>query len=99
MFVFAGFSDFDRSGWLIADLQENIQFCVEEKAAKIARVRGQYARWWLLLVDHIGMGSTSLERELLEQKLRIRHGFERLVVLSPFNHTLAWDIASMGDQG
>jgi hypothetical protein len=53
-FVLGGYTDYDRGGWLMHELQRNIRRCVEEKTRKIAPYRERYQRWWLVLLDQIG---------------------------------------------
>jgi len=48
----------DRGGWVLSEMIRNLPICIEEKAAKIERVRHQYPEWWLALVDEINYGAT-----------------------------------------
>lgn len=94
-FMLGGYADFDATGWLLADLQHNIQICVDEKSTKIARVRHRYQHWWLVLVDHIGLGGSSLESELFSEHVRVTHNWNRVVLLSPSDHMRARIIDSV----
>jgi len=93
-FVLGGFIDRQAGGWLLVELQRNIQICSDEKAAKVARYRTRYPRWWLVLVDHIGRGRGALERELFDEHVRVEHSWDRLVLLDPADHTRAHDVES-----
>ena len=88
-FLLSGYSDNDAGGWFVHEIQRNIQICVDEKTRKIARFRSQYPRWWLILVDHIGYGGSDFEAELLRERARVRHDWDRVVLLSPLDHTRA----------
>lgn len=52
-FVMGGSIDDDSGGFVISELERNIRICVEEKTAKVARIKSKYPEWWLVLVDHI----------------------------------------------
>jgi len=86
-FMFSGYSDFNAGGWLIHELHQNARICIEEKTRKIAPVRSRYARWWLVLVDQIGLGSGLLGADLLAEQIRIEHNWDRVIVLSPTDPT------------
>jgi hypothetical protein len=93
-FLIGGFVDRQAGGWLLSELQRNIQICSDEKAAKVARVRAKYRRWWLVLVDYIGRGRGASERELFEQNVHVEHSWDRLILLDPSDHTRAHDVES-----
>jgi hypothetical protein len=93
-FVLGGYTDYDSGGSLFAKLQSNIQICVDEKAAKIARYRTRYSRWWLILVDRTGLGATYPESSWILNRIQIRHDLDRLVVIHPSDSSLAVEILS-----
>lgn len=83
-FVPGGFSDRDTTGWTSHQLQTNIQICIQEKTAKIAKVRARYPEWWLILIDQIGFG----ERE----SVNIRHDWNKVIVINPLNPTSGYEL-------
>lgn len=91
-FVLGGYVDRQAGGWFLNELQRNIQLVSDEKAAKVASYRSRYSRWWLVLVDHVGRGRGALEKELFDQNVRVKHSWDRLVLLDPADHTRAHDV-------
>jgi len=83
LFVFAGYTDHNAGGWVLHELQQNIQLCVDEKMRKVAPFRASYARWWLILVDHTGLGTHGQQRAALQQHVRVRHDWDRVAILNP----------------
>ena len=92
LFMFSGYNDRDSGGWLLHELRQNATICIQQKTKKIARVRGRYDRWWLVLVDQIGLGSSLLEGELFAEQVRIEHDWDRVVVLNPTDPTRWHDV-------
>lgn len=74
-FNFYGYADHDANGWHLQKLRENIEVCVQEKTAKIAKVRAKYPEWWLVLIDQIGHGC----RESIE----ISHDWDKVILVNP----------------
>lgn len=85
MFVMGGCSDEESGGWLISEMEINIRYCVNEKSAKIAKVRPKYRQWWLALVDYIGYGLDELERELFFDQVSIAHDWDKIILIDPRN--------------
>jgi hypothetical protein len=84
-FVTAGRSDYDSGGWVISELERNLRLCIDEKTAKMSAIRTKYTEWWLLLVDHINYG--------VEETLQIPpHDWDRIILVSPEDHTRAFDV-------
>lgn len=83
-FIPGGFSDRDAGGFLGHKLQKNIQHCIDEKTAIIAKVRARYPEWWLILVDQIGDG----ERE----SVNIRHAWDKVILINPRNPEAGYEI-------
>jgi hypothetical protein len=78
-------SDRDSGGWVTTELERNLQLCIDEKTAKMSAIRTKYAEWWLLLVDHINYG--------VEDALQVPpHDWDRIILVSPFDHTQAFEV-------
>lgn len=79
-------------GFILSELNRNIRICVAEKTQKIARVRGRYPCWWLLLVDHIAFGSSDSDREHLRQLLRVDHSWDKIIVVNSLEPTQGYEL-------
>ena len=91
-FVQAGHSDEQSGGWLIEEIQRNLNLCIIEKTQKIARVRHRYPEWWLVLVDFIGCGLDDFDRACLRKQVSLSHSFDKVILLDPGDHTRAFEV-------
>lgn len=87
MFVMAGCSDEESGGWLLSQMQINIEHCIDEKSDKISKVKGRYPEWWLVLSDHIGYGLNDFERDIFRDQVSVVHNWDRIVLIDPRDHT------------
>ena len=92
LFIFGSSVDLDTGGWVFEETQKNLRLCVAEKTMRIARVRHKYPEWWLVLVDRIGYGVDACDRKLLAEHLAIEHDWNKVILLSPFDHTCAFEV-------
>jgi hypothetical protein len=99
MFVLGGYSDRDAGGWLLAEMERNLTICIGEKSKKIEPYRAKYPDWWLVLVDHIGVGLSNYDRELFSERVRVRHNWDRVVLLDRHDHTRALEVLSSDNCG
>ena len=91
-FAFGGYCDLDTGGWLFEETQKNLRLCVAKKTMTIAPVRHRYPEWWLVLVDRIGYGVDACDRKLFAEHLAIEHDWNKVILLSPFDHTCAFEV-------
>jgi hypothetical protein len=91
-FTYGGFVDRDAGGWFVSKIMDNAQHCSDEKTMKVAPFRHRYRRWWLLLVDDIGLGDSTLEGDALTSHPGLRHSWDRVLLLSEKDHTRALDL-------
>jgi len=91
-FVFGGYADGDSGGFVLAELSKNIRICIEDKSKKVARVRGNYPEWWLLLVDHIALGFGDDEGETLRQLMQFEHDWDKIVIVSPLDPSKGYEL-------
>jgi hypothetical protein len=91
-FVLGGCSDEQSGGWLLHEMGKNIELCAAEKAAKISAVRSNYGEWWLALVDHIGFGLDDFDREQFRDQVKIKHSWDKIVVISPNDPTRWFEV-------
>lgn len=93
-FVLGAYMDYDSGGWVMSELERNLRICVEEKEGKIEKYRLDYPVWWLVLIDYIdyGVGSEDRVRFRAEVMPRIKHSFDRIVLLNPHDPAKAFEI-------
>ena len=91
-FVLGGYADLDAGGFVLSELDRNIRICVAEKNRKVARVRARYPEWWLLLVDHIGLGLDGEDRQQLRGLLQLDNGWDRILIASPLEPGRGYDL-------
>ena len=65
------------------ELQRNIQICADGKHRKVAPFRQRYPRWWLVPIDRIGLGASTIEGGLFSGRVCVHHPWDRLVLVSP----------------
>jgi hypothetical protein len=91
LFWMAGYSDWDSGGWVVHEMQKNMQLCIDEKTRKVSNARPTYPEWWLILVDHIGFAlSEGLDREHFRASASLVHNWDRLILVAPHDHTIAF---------
>jgi hypothetical protein len=86
-FVTGGQNDFDSGGFLLAELELNLRYCISEKTIKVASFRSRYTEWWLVFVDHITWGLNENDLELLREQTPIQHDWQRVILVDPRDHT------------
>ncbi len=91
-FLIGGNSDDERGGWLLEDMEKNIQHCSDEKQLKIAHYRQNYPEWWLVLVDHIGYALDDFDRRNFKRDVTITHNWNKIVLVSPIDSGHAYEI-------
>ncbi len=91
-FVPAGHSDQESGGFVVAELEANLKLCVAQKTKKIAKIRGKYPEWWLVLPDHIGYGLDGFDKQQFRAQVTLNHSFNKIVLLDPRDHTRAFEL-------
>jgi len=92
LFLLGGYSDHESGGWLLSEMQKNIQHCVKEKSEKTAKVRSKYGQWWLALVDQIGYGLDEFDRAQFKETLSISHDWDKVIIIDPRDPTRWFEI-------
>lgn len=87
LFLLGIFTDFDSGGWLLAELQRNLDICIAEKTRKIAGVRLKYPTWWLVFVDHIGLALDEFDRVQFREVVSLVHTWDKVILLNPGDPT------------
>lgn len=92
-FRHASHTDEQSGGWLIGEIETNLKLCIAEKMGKIAGVRANYSKWWLILPDQIGYGLDDFEQELFLDQVSISPGgFDKIILLDPRDATRAFKV-------
>jgi len=91
-FVMGGNADRDSDGWLLPEMQKNIQLCIDEKTRKVARVRAKYSAWWLVLVDQIACGLKDHDRQQFRDQVVLVHDWDKVVLVNPLDPTSAFEV-------
>jgi hypothetical protein len=91
-FQLASICDLDAGGFVVGDVAHNLQLCSDEKARKVAAYRALYPSWWLVLVDQVGYCLSELSRQQFTESVRIRHDWDRVVLVSPSQPHIYWDL-------
>jgi hypothetical protein len=91
-FLLAGWNDEDSGGWVLAEMDRNLEICLEEKTHKVSRVRHRYPEWWLVLIDYIGYGLDDFDRQLFRDQVRGEHDWNKVILLDPTKHKEAFEI-------
>jgi len=81
VFRFAGGTDRESGGFVLAEFKKNFDHCVKEKSGKIKDYYNKYATWWLVLVDQIAYGFDDSEREQLRSIINIDPSWDKVIVL------------------
>ncbi|QDQ24936.1 hypothetical protein FNU76_00450 [Chitinimonas arctica] len=92
MFIVGGYDCIRSGGWLLADMEAYIRYCVDEKSKKTAHVRNKYPHWWLALVDHVGYTLDDASRTTLKKQTIPREGFEKIILINPLDSTKGFEI-------
>jgi hypothetical protein len=90
-FLVGGSSDHQSGGFLVAQMLENIAHCAAEKLQKIANFRCNYSEWWLVLIDHIGLGLSGSDKQLLLAHAKRPAGWDKIILVSPIDSTSWFD--------
>lgn len=95
-FLLGSSCDEDTGGFTFEQTQKNLRLCIQEKTRKIARVRHKYPEWWLVLVDRIGYGVDACDREPFREHLKVKHDWDKVIILSPLDPGSAFEVSSDG---
>ncbi len=91
-YVMAGCSDEESGGWLLSEMEKNLQICISEKSKKIKNVKSKYPEWWLVLSDHIGYSLDDFERQQFRDQVSLEHDWKKVIIINPMDHTKAFEI-------
>ena len=90
-FQLAWATDGDAEGARIPLMERNVKCCIRDKTAKVLPYRARYPVWWLVLVD-VTFGLDRQEQCVFGEQSRIRHNWDRVLVLNPAVPALSFDL-------
>lgn len=92
MFRMGASSDGDSGGFVLSEIEKNLQLIITEKTKKIEKHKTKYNVWWLILTDHIGYGLDEHDRKQFRQHIKLKHTWSRIVLINPLNINSYFDI-------
>jgi hypothetical protein len=84
-YILGSSTDFDRSGFVLSNILDSLNIIVPEKQKIVEPYLNDFAKWWLVFVDHIGYGPSKIEMKAIQEKFHIKHPFERIYLISPID--------------
>jgi hypothetical protein len=81
VFRFAGGTDRESGGWVLAEFAKNFGYCVKEKTQKIKTYEDKYSSWWLVLVDQIAHGLEENEKDEVKAMAGSNISWNKVIVL------------------
>jgi len=91
-YVMGGYSDLESGGWLLPEMQKNLQICISKKTYKIKKVKSKYQEWWLVLSDHIGYSLDAFDRQQFRDIISIAHDWQKIILINPMDYKEAFEI-------
>jgi hypothetical protein len=93
-FFQGGYSDEDTGCFLLSEMEKSINLVLDEKTRKVSSVKHKYPEWWLILIDHIGFGLDDFDRLIFHDQVKIKHGWDKVILLDPRNALRSFEIIS-----
>lgn len=92
-FQLGGYSDWQSGGWLIDEIDKNLNACIREKSNKISKYFQKYPEWWLIFSDHIGYGLDGFDQDLFFDQVKVDAGsFSKIVTIDPRDYLRSFQI-------
>ena len=85
VFRFAGGTDRESGGFVLAEFKKNFDHCIKEKTEKIKDYYTKYPLWWLVLVDRIAYDFDQSEKEQIKSMANIGPPWNKVIVLDSLN--------------
>ncbi len=93
LFILGGSADHDSGGFVVAELADNLRLCIDEKSAKVLKVKDRYPEWWLALEDRIAYGVLDREdQEQLRQLIRRDGRWNKIIMVNPLNPSMGFEL-------
>jgi hypothetical protein len=92
-FIPAGCNDMDSGGWLLPELNRNLNICIHEKSQKIREFKSRYSHWWLVLEDQIAFGLSIDDRNYFKENFNINPmEFNKIIIIFRNNILSSWEL-------
>ena len=72
-------------GFVISEVNRNLEICADEKSRKIKDHRWKYSEWWLVLIDYIGYGMSSTDLSQLREIQIAEYDWDKIILVNPLN--------------
>ena len=93
LFILGGSADHDSGGFVVAELADNLRLCIDEKSAKVLKVKDRYPEWWLALEDRVAYGVLDKEdQEQLRQLIRRDGRWNKIILVNPLNPSTGFEL-------
>ena len=92
VFRFAGGTDRESGGFVLAEFKKNFDHCVKEKSEKIKGYYDRYTSWWLILVDKIAYGFDESEKKEIKSMVTMNSYWDKVIVLDSLNGNNIFEI-------
>lgn len=70
----------DAGGYVVAEARRNLKIILDEKTRKIEKYRDKYPKWWLILIDRIGL----IEDEVNQlNEMELEHTWDKIILVNP----------------
>lgn len=78
-------NDMDSGGYVVSEIYKSLNVILKKKTETIAPYRNKYNKWWLALVDYIGLGLNEHELKQLMEPPSPTHDFDKVLLIAPLN--------------
>lgn len=93
LFILGGSVDHDSGGFVVAELAHNLRLCIDEKSAKVLKVKQRYPEWWLALEDRIAYGVLDeQDQEQLRQLIQPDGAWSKIILVNPLNPSTGFEL-------
>ena len=96
VFRFAGGTDRESGGWVLAEFKKNFDHCIEEKTEKIKDHYDKYDLRWLVLVDKIVHGFDESEKEQMKSMVSMNPSWDKVIILDSLSGNNVLEIQQDG---
>lgn len=79
-------------GWVLSELERNIQVCIEEKTPKVTPYLDRYDEWWLALVEYIGYGLSEFDQDRFAGQVQVPHPWSRIIIVNPVDPSKSFEL-------
>ncbi len=79
--------DFDRGGFTVSEIIDNLELCVAEKTQKVSPYRAKYPNWWLIFVDHIGRSLSEYDKKQLSDAYSRPNAWDKIILIDTMDIT------------